>query len=1106
MLSVVTADALLAEIAALDPPARTPRAVTIARALGAPELGPLLADLGRREPYCRHLAVELAAASGETDHLVAALRDPYPAVRMRALATPGLPEEAVLAMADGASLAERLRLYARLRRRPGPLADRLLPRVRERWGDAEAARLLAACSAAVVAEALPELAYAVPSWTALVARHGDAVVGHVRQRLTGLAPPARVGWWQRNGALHRVLAEHRPADLLDLYERFLVGLVPAATLGPIGRLLAADPNRVARLLLADSARGVQPGRWRLTRSVRDRLANLSDVDLGALLRATGPAPGTVAAILRRVPPRRREAVFEAAYAGSDLARQVLPDDLLAVLPHGRRHAEARRMLALPAVATDRDNRLRVTAFLPYTEAVAQLRTATRSAEAEERAQAYALLVGCAARTDDPAAVTELLAGLDRIRNEQDPVRSRLLGALADVRPELFTVAAIGHLDGLVRDALDARDCSWTTSNAVVELVFAVLWRAASDEGGEPLLEWALQTIERLSAWQRMPLTVSLNRVLRRGQEHAVLERMRPWLERSLRRNEAWDLLALARSLGRRAWSMPDLQDLLGRATRVTNDSVVSGAVGLWLEPRPGRVEKVLGLVDRDESTITLPAVFAVAVRRSTKLIDRHVLAGKRLRGRFGTGKAWWLPTVDGAVLARWRPDQVRRYAKLVRRGVDDPSLERWRRAALTRVAAALPGHGPGTVADLVADEDVLVAEAALTGLARSDRPDEALAVLLENLDGDRARVAIFAAARCARSVPAGALTELLGRALARAPKVTVRKEAARLLSLMRVPGAVDALVAAWHRDGEHRDVRVAVAASLRSLLSDPRSWTVLDEAVGSERHAAESLLDAVPEQLADRHREPYAALVRRLTRHADVEVVQRAYLGLPAWVPWAPAAAEEIVAGVTDLAPGPTGRHAARCASMPVVWGILPDLLPDLATRLVELSRSDPDAEALRDRPARRRLWHLVTELSRQAEPVRRQPEPVRRMVAVLRSDPSFAPAAAQLAAALLSPGPGFAADVAALADILAPVPTVVSGLKIGRAVALWEPAEVEPGLDALNGRDDAAAGLLAVALTVAAGSRAGWPAGWRERLRDLRRHPSADVRHAALMAVTTSE
>src|SRR5439155_15282145 len=161
------------------------------------------------------------------------------------LAAPGLPDEAVAGLVDDASLTDRLALYARLRRRrQTALADRLLPAVRGRWGDAEAVRLLSVCSPAVVDEALPALGYAVPNWTPLCVHHLGAVVAYATAELTPLDTEARVGWWTRTGHLQSALAVHRPAVLLDLCERFLAGPLPWPVLAHLCRLLAVDPRRV----------------------------------------------------------------------------------------------------------------------------------------------------------------------------------------------------------------------------------------------------------------------------------------------------------------------------------------------------------------------------------------------------------------------------------------------------------------------------------------------------------------------------------------------------------------------------------------------------------------------------------------------------------------------------------------------------------------------------------------------------------------------------------------------------------------------------------------------------------------------------------------------
>src|SRR6266511_803084 len=245
---VQLADALLTDLAPRNPHERVRRAVAVARATTGEERRALLAELGRREPYCRHLAVTMAAATGESGHLLAALDDPVADLLM------------------DASWTDRLAIYARLRReRRTALADRLLPLVRQRWGDAEAARLLTACSGPVVAEALPGLGYAVPSWSSLTMRYPEPVIAYATTEVAALDTEARVGWWGRSGPIQRALALHQPAALLDLCERFLIGAVPWTVWLSLHRLLAVDPARVARLLLAEPMRTSAGCRRRVAR-------------------------------------------------------------------------------------------------------------------------------------------------------------------------------------------------------------------------------------------------------------------------------------------------------------------------------------------------------------------------------------------------------------------------------------------------------------------------------------------------------------------------------------------------------------------------------------------------------------------------------------------------------------------------------------------------------------------------------------------------------------------------------------------------------------------------------------------------------------------------
>ena len=1135
--------ALLSDLDPLPAGERFGAAIRHGRALPAADRDRLLADLAghnanTREPagaYTRELAAAVAAGTGAGDHLAAALVDPNPRVRAWALRAgitgrAALTPETVAAAVDDGPLDLRLGLYRALRRRPGA-ADGLIDRVKNRWGDGEAARLLPACSADTVGTHLPELAYAVPNWNALTARHPDAVREYAAAELAAATDAARPTWWTRNPWLVAALARNAPGALLDLCERWLAGPLPNGFVVHLNRILAHDTGRALRLVLADPDRCRQlVAGWHSRRTLA-RLAALSDVDLGALLRGDGPTSTFLARVLHRLPPSRREAVFDLANAGRDLTTVLLPDELLAVLPHARRHAETRRMLALPAVRTEPAHTNRLSAFLPYDEAVTALTAATHSAEAEERAAAYAGLIRAAAGTGDAAAVTDLFTHLGRVRNEQDPVRTVVLQGLAErVRPELYDPEdprVRDALDQLVRDALDARDRSYATQSAVHRLIFRVMTATAAttarqavaslgDKSGTapPLLAWAMDAAERLTLWTYGAAGGSGWAGLRRGQEHEVFARIRPWLVAAADRGDPGAVLSVARGLGRRAWAVTGLQDLLKAATRAKNDGVVNQAVHLWLDAPRTRVERAAELVRRDESLVTLAVVLQTLARRRPDLVDSLILAGRPLKGRFGTRKARWIPALDARTVAAWTPGRIARYAELLRKGIGDKGLEVWSRASLTRVLAAVPAPagGPTAVIGLLVARQVPIVEAALTGLGHSDVPAEALPVLLDHAGGDRARVAVFAAGRCVRGMRPGDLTAVLAAALD-APKITVRKEAARMLAATRPPGAVDALLAAWHRTGQHRDVLIALAAALRNWPADPRVWATLDGvAATGDRYLAVSLAHVEPASMPAAYRSRYAAVVRGLVHHPDTPVVRHAYTVLPAWLPWEPGCADDLAAAVTDLTPETPWANAVAALALPAVWGSVPGVLPDVARALVASSAEDTvdsDAEPTRDLPARQRLRRLVDGLVGNAAACRRHPEPVRQTVDVLRADPSFVPEAARLAAVLPWPGPGLGAELAALADLLDGLPAtaaaVAAGIPFARFAGL-DPHGVDEAAATLARRPDVAAGLLAVALVAAMGAEAGWPAPWREHLRALRRHAEAEVRHAAMRPVTYAE
>lgn len=244
---------------------------------------------------------------------------------------------------------------------------------------------------------------------------------------------------------------------------------------------------------------------------------------------------------------------------------------------------------------------------------------------------------------------------------------------------------------------------------------------------------------------------------------------------------------------------------------------------------------------------------------------------------------------------------------------------------------------------------------------------------------------------------------------------------------------------------------------------------------------------------------PATRLVRSLAGHPDDEVARSALRALAAWVRWAPEARHELTAALVDVTTTATWRSAAATVLTATVWTVQPELLPDVVAALVR-GDTGPDAERLRDRPARQRVQHLVDGLCGQAAVARRHPGPVLRVADLLAADPTALAAAARLRAALIRPGATFVADLRALDALVADRPLVATVAVAELEVRNWEPAAVGPAVDALAG------GHVAVTLTAAAGAAAGWTEEWRARLRTLRTHPYPDVRAAALAVTTAPE
>lgn len=1100
MRGMVTARAVLDGIDGLAHGARQRELAARARALaGTAELTGLLDELYAIGGFARTVGLHLAHVGGERAYVERCLgaRETETvggalglAVRM------GVPAERLVELVPELSTTLRRRLYGEVRRRRATeLAEALLPVVLARFGDVEAAVLLPACRADTIAAHLPGLAHAVTGWRTIGHRHPEVLLDWLDRELAGpstgwadliwatasglvaAAPTApdrvlgvltlvapRVSMPHTFGRAWAVLARHDPAALLD----FIV-----------------DPRRVD---------GQAPRGRKLWRA----LFVTSDDDLVRFGRAMHVS--ALADFLGQLPPTRRAVVYAGVVGTREWHDGLLP--ALDRLPVGARHDEAARLLGLRGVADDPGRRLRITARLRWDAAGETLHAATRRSTAEERAEAYACLVTAAAGSRDQEVFGALLGSFGRLPNEQDPVRAAAFGALAGVPPWLFRAAEAPAVLTLMTDALTARDCSWQTQNSVRTLI-ANLVRHGALTSQPDLVEAGITALRGLG--QRRPWLnlARLDRGLPRGGEHRVFEALRPRIAEDARRGRFEVVLSLATGLGRRAWDMPELQAFVDRARKAADDQTVRTAIDLWLAPWRTRDERLGEVFHADRSTITIPRVLNGIAFRRTDLVD-EVLT-KPLHGRFLKKGVRFVPVFQGC-FRHWLPRQCAAYAEGLAKVADKNTQQVWERVRAVAQLARVPGT-VDRVRGYLADREVAVVEAAMSGLAWSDEPADVLEDLLAHADTDRARVAVYAPTRCARFVPPA----LLGTALAKAlhsKKITSRKEAVRLLAIHHAPDAAGLLHTAWQRPDQHRDIRRAIVSAARWCLDDERTWALLASAAGSEHDVATAVLDLDPRTIAPSYRPRYAALVRAV---ADAPVQDTARLGLaamPRWARWDDAGTDMLVRRLTDLAD--TASWHRSMTALIVVCDAADDPAPLAAAAATLLATPEPASTVDRDLPVRQRLLALASAVRGQSPGSPALRTSAAALADVLSADRTLRRPAIDLAAAAVT----FEDDepllrLAALADeplwawhahaaLTGVLRTKVSRLPqrhlhdLAAALAAHAPAPAPQ--------------LLALAITAAAGPESGWPTHWRELLAALRDHDHQDVRLAALDTFTSSE
>lgn len=902
---------------------------------------------------------------------------------------------------------------------------------REQW------RRLARHHPAICAESLTKIAAAVEDLDARLRANVRTVLPTLGDRV----PDAAL-------LLVKSMARHVPPGELDL-----------------DALLIHRPDAVATLLIETET----PGRLSFNRVAH----RLEPALLLNLLTRHPNSFGAPAGWLRKLPREQRQSVYDVCALAWRNREGSLPLGVLALLPESQRQDEADRHLDLPTMATRPAQRIAYAAFLPWIRMRSLVDPLLRDPDAEIRGAALASFVAAVRFHSD--RLGELLSVLTTRRNEQDPVRLIMLGALAALPPGRWKAEHLAELGLILRHALDAADASHATAAAAERIVVGLI-----PFQPECSRKWLTTIVS-----ERGMLVSSLARFADTEVAQLLPSLLNVFQSWQTREREGY-LISAARRIGRRLRGFDGIADILESLSRSSaNDSTCESALSILSDEYRDRFNKLVPDLLKKDPSWAMRSVVSSHLHLHRQDLLEPCLGRVAYRGRFSTGETrFFIPVAVG--FQRWTPTQQAKLAMTLEEITRDEKRDI---PAVLRVIdqlAAMPDIEPKRLIELAnLDKSRLaVRDAALRALGRSDAA-QGLPTLLNALNDDRARIAIYGLRHALLQLPATAALA----ALQKAPvtQVTVAKEVIRLVGELNTDDAFNELLACDKWD-LHRDVRTALLRALWSYLDRDQSWEILQRAVASGEPGQADVASRIPADTLNADGQiRLAALLAALLGHpypkVRVNVLQR-LIQLP----------------LTD----------ARRAMLPGLLSAIASPLPDESTAAASAlfatypgRQADVVGETTIRLLGNRRAIHTLVESLCTASIYSRNAlaGSAGAVFKALSTDAMTISLRARLAVLVL-PTAELAAffDEAAGAGTLHADAMTAAIRAMSQIVALRGPASMELIEQSLTGHSDERLRRLALAaLMVATERNQAWSADQLDRLMKYRRDPSLLVAGAAL-------
>jgi hypothetical protein len=443
-------------------------------------------------------------------------------------------------------------------------------------------------------------------------------------------------------------------------------------------------------------------------------------------------------------------------------------------------------------------------------------------------------------------------------------------ALAALPPSRWQESHLPAVKAIITATLNARDASTATMQACISWLLSILpFHPGFAIGSLP------DVIIRSGSFAPPRLQDRLSDLQIEILGRALLPVLATWQKRDQLRA----IFALLRAFGHRLRASPVLTAFLEGLTADERGAAAGPAMQMIAtHPLPGQMNRLVpALLQADPSWITQPSVYDYLHATRQDLLNRFLIPNV-YGGRFSTADASFLPRYRGG-FSRWTADQQTTYADgllFLARSGKRAANELW---FAINTMGELPAISEGRLVQLAsrATEDTALRDKALEALGRLDG-GRGVPTLIEALEDERARVAIYALRHAILAMPASRALPLLKAAPRE--KIAVAKEVLRLAGEVPGEAAFSFLMQFAAKPDLHTDIRIALLRSLWQHRNKAEVWTMFAQAARDPIAAIARATIAIPAtrlnvSSIDRLVEHMALLLRHESAQVSYQTVMR---------------------------------------------------------------------------------------------------------------------------------------------------------------------------------------------------------------------------------------